>query len=169
LAEQQPIVDFSLFEAHRVVADRDEVQRVIPQRFEMSQLDGTLFEDAEGLRVVGYKDTSQDEFWVRGHMPEFALMPGVIMCESAAQVIAYMARKFDFADEGIMAFGGMDRVRFRNMVLPGDRLVTMVVARKLRRNVMVVCDFQGYVGDKLVVDGEIKGVVLRPEYAKPRP
>ncbi len=166
MAELNPIVDFSLFDINRVVADKDEVQRNIPQRFEMSQLDGILFEDFDELRIVGYKNTSQQDFWVRGHMPEFALMPGVIMCESAAQVIAYMARRFSFADDGIMAFGGMDRVRFRNMVLPGDQLVTMVIARKLRKNVMVVCDFQGFVGDKMVVDGVIKGVVLRPEMSK---
>ena len=165
MADSNPIVDFSLFDMNRVVADKDEIERNIPQRFEMSQLDGIVFEDPEGLRIVGYKNTSRDDFWVRGHMPEFALMPGVIMCESAAQVIAYMARKFNFADDGIMAFGGMDRVKFRNMVLPGDQLVTMVIARKLRKNALVVCDFQSFVGDKLIVDGVIKGVVLRPEMA----
>jgi 3-hydroxyacyl-[acyl-carrier-protein] dehydratase len=61
-----------------------------------------------------------------------------------------------------MAFGGLDRVRFRGMVLPGDTLITMVAARRLRRNALVICDFQGYVGTRMVVDGEIMGAVLRP-------
>ncbi len=163
MAEQIPIVDFSLFDMDRVIADKAEVQRYIPQRFEMSQLDGVLYEDTENLVAVGFKDTGPDEFWVRGHMPDFALMPGVIMCESAAQLIAFLAGKHNFAETGIVAFGGMDNVRFRHIVVPGDRLVVMVAVRKLRRNAMVVCDFQGYVDQKPVVDGEIRGIVLPTE------
>ncbi len=163
MAEQQPIVDFSLFDVNPVIADRAEVQRYIPQRFEMSQLDGVLYEGSDPLTAVGFKDTGSDEFWVRGHMPDFALMPGVIMCESAAQLIAFLANKHNFAENGIVAFGGMDHVRFRHIVVPGDRLVVMVAVRKLRRNAMVVCDFQGYVDQKLVVDGEIRGIVLPNE------
>lgn len=163
MAEQQPIVDFSLFDQSRVIAEKNEVQKYIPQRFEMSQLDGILYEDVEALTLVGFKDTGPDEFWVRGHMPDFALMPGVIMCESAAQLIAYMAGKNGFSETGIMAFGGIDNVRFRHFVRPGDRLTVMVRVRKLRRNAMVVCDFQGYVEKRPVVEGEIRGIVLPRE------
>lgn len=163
MADKQPLVDFSQFSHDRVLADKATVEKYIPQRFEMSQLDGILYEDAEALVAVGFKDTDESEFWVRGHMPDFALMPGVIMCESAAQVIAYMAGKYDFTDDGIVAFGGMNDVRFRNVVLPGDRLTMMIAVRKLRRNAMVVCDFEGYVGTRPVVDGVIRGVVLRPQ------
>lgn len=162
MADNQPIVEFSLFDMSRPIADKPVVENNIPQRFEMSQLDGILYEDRETLRAVGFKHLTQQEFWVRGHMPDFALMPGVMMCEAAAQVIAYMASRFDFSDEGIMAFGGLDRVRFRGMVLPGDTLITMVAVRRLRRNTLVICDFQGYVGTRMVVDGEIMGAVLRP-------
>ncbi len=162
LAEQPAIVEFTEFDRERVVEDRSAIERSIPQRFEMAQLDGILFVDEKGMRAVGFKDTGPDEFWVRGHMPEFALMPGVIMCETAAQLIAWMAARFDCSDRGIMAFGGLNNVRFRNVVLPGDRLVVMAKVRRLRRNTMVICDFQGYVEKKLVVDGEIKGVVIEP-------
>ena len=146
-----------------VIFDKAAGQRFIPQRFEMSQLDGVLYEDTENLIAVGFKDTGPDEFWVRGHMPDFALMPGVIMCEAAAQLIAFLAGKHNFAENGIVAFGGLDNVRFRHFVLPGDRLIVMVAVRKLRRNAMVVCDFQGFVGQKQVVEGEIRGIVLPNE------
>jgi 3-hydroxyacyl-[acyl-carrier-protein] dehydratase len=158
----QPIVDFAAFEVGDVIADKATVQQFIPQRFEMSQLDGILYEDAKSMRAVGFKDVGRDEFWVRGHMPDFPLMPGVIMCESAAQLIAYMARKFDLSVSGIMGFGGLDKVRFRRTVVPGDRLIVMVHFRKMRPNVMVICDFQGFVDRQLVVDGEIRGVVISP-------
>ena len=96
-------------------------------------------------------------------MPEFPLMPGVMMCESAAQLMAYFGCKCDFKDDGVVGFGALNKVRFRGMVVPGQRLIVMVHVRKLRRNVMVICEFQGFVNQKLVVDGEIRGIVLPPE------
>ncbi len=157
------LVDFSEFDEDRVLSDRREIEKHIPQRFEMAQLDGVLYEAPDGRRAVGYKDITENEFWVRGHMPEFPLMPGVIMCESAAQLIAYLAGKYKFKDEGIVGFAGLNNVRFRNMVVPGGRLIVMVNVRKLRRNAMVICDFQGFVDQKIVVDGEIRGIVLPTE------
>ncbi len=160
LEGKNSIVDFAEFDVNRVIANRQEIEKHIPQRFEMAQLDGVLFEDVQTRTAVGYKDITPDEFWVRGHMPDFPLMPGVIMCESAAQLIAYLGGKHGYKDDGIVGFGGLNNVRFRNMVVPGDKLIVMVHVRKLRRNVMVICDFQGFVDQKLVVDGEIRGVVL---------
>lgn len=166
MATQEPIVSFDKFDVNKVIVDKAGVEKHIPQRFEMSQLDGILYLDEESFTAVGFKDITENEFWVRGHMPEFALMPGVLLCESAAQVIAYMSDRYDVKEHGIVGFGGINNVKFRGMVVPGDKLVVMATVRKLRRNVMVICDFQGYVGDRLVVDGEIKGVVLSPDALK---
>lgn len=166
MAGQEPIVAFDKFDIDKVVVDKAGVEAAIPQRFEMSQMDGILFIDEETMTAVGYKDVTDQEFWIRGHMPEFALMPGVIMCEAAAQVIAYMSSVFAVKEDGIVGFGGLNNVRFRGMVVPGDKLVLMARVRKKRKNVMVVCDFQGFVDDKLVVDGEIKGVVLPADALK---
>ena len=55
----------------------------------MEQLTAIVFDDVERGICVGYKDISPDEFWVRGHMPGMPLMPGVIMCEAAAQLCSY--------------------------------------------------------------------------------
>jgi 3-hydroxyacyl-[acyl-carrier-protein] dehydratase len=54
----------------------------------------------------------------------------------------------------------MEGVRFRDPVLPGDRLVLMVQLIKVRRGAMIVCRFQGFVRENLVVEGQIKGVPL---------
>ena len=63
------------------------------------------------------------EFWVRGHMPDFALMPGVVLCECAAQLGGFYARKYKVLGGGdFLGFGGMEEVRFRSPVFPGDRL-----------------------------------------------
>ncbi len=54
----------------------------------------------------------------------------------------------------------MEGVRFRDPVLPGDRLVLMVKLVKVRRGAMIVCQFQGFVRENLVVEGQIRGVPL---------
>src|SRR5215470_10769998 len=73
----------------RVLADREEVRKVNPQRFEMEQLDAIVLMDPAAKLIVGYKDVRADEFWVRGHMPDFPLLPGVLMCEAAAQLVSW--------------------------------------------------------------------------------
>jgi 3-hydroxyacyl-[acyl-carrier-protein] dehydratase len=62
--------------------------------------------------------------------------------------------------------GGLDEVRFRQPVLPGDRLIMMIEQMRLRPNVLIQVRFQGLVDQEIVVDGILKGVVL-PEHAVP--
>lgn len=160
MATREPIVDFSLFDQNKIIANQDDINSNNHQRFEMRQLDGILFEDEASVRVVGFKDTSEDDFWVRGHMPGFPLMPGVVMCEAAAQLSSYFAVKFDMLGCEVIGLGGLENVRFRGSVFPGQRLVLMVQGTKLRRGGVIVCRFQGWVERDLVVEGEIKGVPL---------
>ena len=88
------------------------------------------------------------------------LLPGVLMCEAAAQMCSYFTVKYDFLGTKMVGFGGLDEVRFRDPVFPGNRLVMVSQMLKLRRGAMVVCRFQGFVGQSLVVEGQIKGVPL---------
>lgn len=160
MSSREPIVDFSLFDENQPIFGMDDVNSCNHQRFEMRQLDGILFEDQESVRVVGFKDAADDEFWVRGHMPGFPLMPGVVMCEAAAQLSSYFAVKFDMLGCDVIGLGGLENVRFRGSVFPGQRLVLMVQGTKLRRGGVIVCRFQGWVEREMVVEGEIKGVPL---------
>jgi 3-hydroxyacyl-[acyl-carrier-protein] dehydratase len=88
------------------------------------------------------------------------LMPGVLMCEAAAQLSSYLTQKYDLLDAKVIGFGGMEDVRFREPVVPGDRLVIAVERVRVRPRAMIVCRFQGIVRDSIVVDGTIKGVPL---------
>ena len=106
---------------------------------------------------VGYKDISPDEFWVRGHMPGMPLMPGVIICEAAAQMCSYFVQRHNMMNAEMMGFGGMDEVRFRGTVVPGDRLVIVAERLQVRLNAMIRCRFQCFVGDNMVCDGKIRG------------
>jgi len=160
VVQRQPIVDFNLFDVQTEIASVEDIQRLNYQRFEIHQLDAILFEDAEKSQIVGLKRVSEDEFWVKGHMPGFPLMPGVIMCEAAAQLSSYFGVKNDLLGCDVIGLGGLESVRFRGSVTPGQDLVIMIQGTKIRRKGMICCDFQGWVDQVLVVEGSLKGVPL---------
>ena len=155
------ILDPCQYDVENVVADIETIRRYNRQRFEMEQLTAICYEDPEGHVVAGYKDVSEDEFWARGHMPGMPLMPGVIMCEVAAQLASYYCTKFEMMD-GVIGFGGLENVRFRGVVRPGDRLVIVARLLKFRRTLMT-SEFQLFVDENLVCEGVLKGVALPVE------
>ena len=153
------ILDPSEFHLDRVVADIDEIRRYNPQRHEMEQLTAICYSDIENNICVGYKDLGPDEFWVRGHMPGMPLMPGVVMCEAAAQVASYYALKENLMETEMVGYGGLSDIRFRGVVRPGDRFVIVVRLLKIRR-LMLTCEFQCFVGENIVCEGVLKGIPL---------
>jgi 3-hydroxyacyl-[acyl-carrier-protein] dehydratase len=163
LAGKEALIDISQLDMNRVIADVHEIRRYNPQRHEMEQLTAIIHEDFERKLCVGYKDITRNEFWCRGHMPGMPVMPGVVMIECAAQLCSFFTQKYDLLGSKMVGFGGLDEVRFRDPVIPGDRLVLVCRMVKLRRHRMVISEFQGWSGDTLVVDGQIKGVPLPVE------
>lgn len=160
MAGREPIIDLSVVDFDHIVADIEEIRRYNPQRFEMEQLTAVVYTDLDNHICVGYKDVTKDDFWVRGHMPNMPLMPGVVMLEAAAQLCSYFTQKFDLLGAAMVGFGGLEGVRFRDPVIPGDRLVIACSLAKVRRNRMIVSRFQGFVRDSIVVEGELKGIPI---------
>jgi 3-hydroxyacyl-[acyl-carrier-protein] dehydratase len=142
-----------------VVVDAEAIRRVNPQRFEMEQLTAVVLFDTERQLVAGYKDVRPDEFWVRGHMPGYPLMPGVLQCEAAAQLVAYYSKVAGLLFGDFIGFGGMENVRFRGMVRPGDRLLLVGKAVKVHRK-QTIFNVQGFVGATMVFHGDIIGVPM---------
>ncbi|MCA9186479.1 MAG: beta-hydroxyacyl-ACP dehydratase [Planctomycetales bacterium] len=126
----------------------------------MEQLTAIVHVDLDQIICVGFKDITDSEVWVRGHMPGMPIMPGIFMCEAAAQVCSYVTQRYDLLGAQMVGFGGMEDVRFRGVVVPGDRLVIACQGTKVRRGRMIVCRFQGLVEDRIVVDAGIKGIPL---------
>ncbi|MBS0209599.1 MAG: beta-hydroxyacyl-ACP dehydratase [Planctomycetes bacterium] len=161
MAEKELIIDPGQIDLDRVVADTAAIRRANPQRFEMEQLTAVVHTDPEQHICVGYLDLKPDAFWARGHMPGMPLMPGVLMCEAAAQLSSYYVVSTKLMSENaILGFGGLDGVRFRDPVLPGARLVVAIKLTKMRKDVMMVFRFQEFVDRVLVCEGELRGVAL---------
>jgi 3-hydroxyacyl-[acyl-carrier-protein] dehydratase len=151
--------DPSQLNFNQVLAGRNEIERVNPQRFEMEQLTAIVHKDTTQHLVAGYKDVTADEFWVRGHMPDYPLMPGVLMCEAAAQLCSYYIMTSGLMQGDFLGFGGMENVRFRGPVRPGDRLVLIGKGVKMHRR-QCIFNVQGFVGSTMVFHADIIGVPL---------
>ncbi len=143
----------------RVVADLEAIRKVNPQRFEMEQLSAIVYLDPASQLIAGYKDVRDDEFWVRGHLPGYPLMPGVLLCEAAAQLCSYYILTQGLLQGDLIGFGGMENVRFRSPVRAGDRLVLVAKVTKYHRR-QTIFNVQGFVGTTLVFQGDIVGVAL---------
>jgi len=107
----------------RVFMTQEEVMRRNPQRFEFLQVDSILHLDLEENLVVGHRVLREDEFWARGHLPGRPLFPGVLMCETMAQVASIHAHMYlELEEDVFMGFGALDKVRFREAIAPPANL-----------------------------------------------
>jgi 3-hydroxyacyl-[acyl-carrier-protein] dehydratase len=143
----------------RIIADQEAIRQVNPQRFAMEQINAIVHIDRERHIIAGFKDVRPDEFWVPGHMPGYPLLPGILMCEAGAQLCAYYTKTGGLLAGDFIGFAGMDNVRFRSPVHPGDRLVFICKGIKLHRR-QTIFNVQAFVENKLVFHADIVGVSL---------
>ena len=155
-----PLVDLGKIDPSKTVADIEAIRQANPQRFEMEQLSRICYLDIEAGEVAGVLDVDEAPFWARGHLPERPLMPGVVMLEAAAQLCSFFVRRvYDPKEYGerFFGFGGIDGVKFRGTVFPGQSL--LVVGKRLEiRSRRAVFDTQGYVEGSMVFEAKITGM-----------
>ena len=150
------LVDLSKIDLTRVVIPLERIREINPHRYEMEQLSGIIYLDSAAGQIVAFKDVGQSEFWIRGLIPGRPLMPGVMMIEAAAQMSSFYY-KYVQKDARFLGFGGVDGVKFRGQVVPGDRLILLGVAVEIRSR-RAIFDTQGVVGDRLVFEARITGM-----------
>jgi len=103
------------------VLDRKGIEAIIPHRYPFLLID-RVEEYVPGEGAVGFLEVRDDMFWVPGHFPDYAVMPGVLVVEALAQVGAVALLSLP-ANQGKLAFfAGIDKVRFKRQVIPGDTL-----------------------------------------------
>ncbi len=155
------LIDPRTLDLSRVIAGPEVLDRYRAQRGRFAMIDGVLFEDQAEKLVVGFKDIRLDDWWARDHFPGRPLFPGALMIESAAQLATYDYMKYRgrLAEGKVVGFGGLESTRFRGTVTPPARMVFAARLKRFRTQ-MFVYDTQGFVGDELVFEAEVIGVIV---------
>ena len=134
--------------------DINEIMKILPHRPPMLLVDKIL--DIEPFKTAtGLKNVTLNEPFFPGHFPNNPVMPGVLILEAMAQV-GGIAMLYPEEHRGkYPLFGGMDKIRFKKIVTPGDALITKAEITKVRGEFGVLhCD--GYVNDTLVAAADFK-------------
>lgn len=138
-----------------------EIQKLLPHRPPFLLVDRILECDDEN-RIVGIKNVTMNEPFFVGHFPGFPVMPGVLIVEALAQVGCILGRRIlNPPGEPIVLFMGIDEVKFRKPVVPGDVLRLEMNKIKQRGELF---RFQGraFVEDKVVAQGIFQAIMKNP-------
>lgn len=138
------------------VLDRAAIEALIPHRDPFLLID-RVTELEPGVRAVGEHTFTGSEWYQPGHFPGNPIVPGVILVESMAQVATVMAMALPDYRDGIGLFAGIDEMRFKRMVKPGDTGRFIAEMAKMRRGFARV-NVQTYVGDELAAEGVIVAI-----------
>lgn len=125
----------------------EEIKKILPHRYPFLLIDKIL-ELEEGKRAVGIKNVSFNEEYFQGHFPQKPVMPGVLIVEALAQVGACAILSSEENRCKIALFAGIDKMRFKRQVIPGDQLYLEVELTKVKGTI-------GKGRAKATVDGEI--------------
>jgi 3-hydroxyacyl-[acyl-carrier-protein] dehydratase len=132
----------------------EQIQALLPHRYPFLLVDRIL-ENAPGERAVGLKNVTVNEPFFQGHFPGRPIMPGVLIVEAMAQVGGIVLLQMADAKDKLSLFAGIDKVRFRRPVVPGDQLVMTVELLCIKRKRFGKMQARAEVEGQLVSEGEL--------------
>jgi 3-hydroxyacyl-[acyl-carrier-protein] dehydratase len=110
------------------------IRKIIPHRYPFLLVDRVV-ELEPGQRATGIKNVTANEEYFQGHFPDYPVMPGVLIVEAIAQVGAVALLSLNEYEGKIAFFAGIDKVRFKRQVKPGDTLRLEVELKQVRRGI----------------------------------
>jgi 3-hydroxyacyl-[acyl-carrier-protein] dehydratase len=136
---------------------REEIKQYLPHREPMLLVDDM---ELDGDMGIGHYHVRGDEFFLQGHFPGKPVVPGVILCEIMGQSSSLLL--LDELKNRLTLYSGLNDVRFRQPVLPGD---TLTIKSKItaRKGLIFFIDATAYVGDKVVCKGKLSFVLVDRE------
>jgi 3-hydroxyacyl-[acyl-carrier-protein] dehydratase len=141
-------------QTHQTILTLEEIQKLLPHRYPFAMVD-RIIEYVPGQRAVGIKNVTFNEPHFQGHFPGRPMMPGVLIVEAMAQVGGIVLTQLPDIDGNLFVFAGIDKVRFRRPVVPGDRLVMTVELLCVKRRRFGKMQGRAEVDGQLVAEGEL--------------
>ena len=138
--------------------DINEIKKILPHRYPFLMVD-KIIECDDDSQIVGIKCVTMNEPFFQGHFPDFPVMPGVLIVEAMAQVACILAMRV-LKKEGAASvfFTGIDGVKFRKPVVPGD-VLRLELTKTKQRGELFRFDGKALVDDKVVTQGSIQAVL----------
>ncbi len=132
----------------------EEIQELLPHRYPFLLVD-RIIDYVPGKKAVGIKNVSFNEPQFQGHFPGRSLMPGVLIIEAMAQVGGVVMTQMPDSQGGLFVFAGIDKVRFRRQVVPGDQLVMTVELLWVKQRRFGKMQGKAEVNGQLAAEGEL--------------
>lgn len=138
----------------QTVFTTEQLMEILPHRYPFLLVD-RIIDYAPGERAVGLKNVSINEPFFQGHFPDRPIMPGVLIVEALAQVGGIVLMKMPDAAGRLALFAGIDKVRFRRQVVPGDQLLLSAELLTVRQRRVGKMRCRAEVAGQLVTEGDL--------------
>ncbi|MEE9498096.1 MAG: 3-hydroxyacyl-ACP dehydratase FabZ [Nitrospinaceae bacterium] len=140
--------------------DINEIKKIIPHRYPFLLVD-KIIECDDDSQIVGIKSVTMNEPFFQGHFPDFPVMPGVLIVEAMAQVACILAlRVLKKEGHSSVLFTGIDSVKFRKPVVPGD-VLRLELTKTKQRGELFRFDGKALVEDQVVTQGSIQAILRK--------
>lgn len=132
----------------------NQIQEIIPHRYPFLLVDTIEEMSEDGLTIIGKKCVSANEMQFLGHFPQKHVMPGVLIVEALAQTGCVLLLSKEENKGKLAYFAGMNKIRFKRQVIPGDVLTLKVIFKSCRMGIYFA-DVEASVDGEVAVVGEI--------------